>query len=115
MWGIKIEIHSLILPNLNFSVSKMRRDNNSLLFISGVILGAVVGGAMGVLFAPASGEETRDKIAKKSKKVMKEVKKGAQELGEKIEPALENVKKEFAERVEEMKAGFEKGAKAVKK
>lgn len=33
-------------------------------FIEGVILGAIVGGLAGVLLAPASGEETRERLRK---------------------------------------------------
>ena len=92
-----------------------QKDNSSLVFMSGVVLGAVVGGAVALLFAPASGEETRAKIAKESKKAVKDIKKGAKELGAKVEPALEEVKKGISQKVEEVREGFEKGVKAVRK
>lgn len=90
-------------------------NNNSLLFASGVILGAVVGGAMGILFAPAAGEETRKEISKRSKKAMKEIKKGAKDIGDKLEPTFKNVKKGISEKIEDVKEGFQKGAKAATK
>lgn len=93
----------------------MQKNNDSLVFMSGVVLGAVVGGAMALLFAPASGEETRRKIGKAGKKAVKDLKKGAKEISEKLEPKLEEVKKEVVEKVEEMREGFEKGIKAIKK
>ncbi len=88
-------------------------NNNSLLFASGVILGAVVGGAMGILFAPASGEETRKEISKRGKKAMKDIKKGAKEVGDKLEPTLKSVKKGISEKFEDVKEGFHKGARAA--
>jgi gas vesicle protein len=93
----------------------MQKNNDSLVFMSGVILGAVVGGAMALLFAPASGEETRKRLAKTSDKAMKDLKKKVDEVGDRLEPTIKNVKKELAEKVEEMREGFEKGAKAVRR
>jgi len=93
----------------------MNKNNNSLLFVSGIVLGAVIGGAMGILFAPATGEETRKELSKKGQKALKNVKKKAKEVGDKIEPALENVKKELSEKIEEVKEGFEAGIKSVNK
>lgn len=89
----------------------MSRKNDSLLFASGVVLGAAVGGALGLLFAPASGEETRKNLAKKGKKAMKDIESKAKVVGKKIEPAIEEVK----ERAEDLKRGFRKGVRAAKK
>jgi gas vesicle protein len=90
-----------------------RRDTGSLVFLSGIVLGAVVGGAMGVLFAPATGEETRKKIAKKGKKAWKDVKEEAAELGEKLEPTVAEVKEKIGEKISEIQEGFDKGVKAT--
>ncbi len=38
-------------------------------FLAGVIVGTVVGAVAGILFAPASGKETRTRIAEKGKDV----------------------------------------------
>lgn len=38
-------------------------------FLAGVIVGSVVGTVVGILFAPASGQETRTRIADKGKEV----------------------------------------------
>lgn len=90
-------------------------NTNSLTFLSGVVLGAVVGGAMGILFAPAAGTETREKLAKKGKKALKDIKKSAKEVGDKIEPAIENVKKEVTEKFKEVRGGFQKGVNVTRK
>lgn len=83
--------------------------------MSGVILGSVVGAAVAVLFAPASGDEFRQKVALKGKEVMKDVRKGAQQMATDLEPRLDAVKKEFLEKVEEVKEGFDFGKKNVAK
>ncbi|MDD3647002.1 MAG: YtxH domain-containing protein [Candidatus Dojkabacteria bacterium] len=90
------------------------KEKGTIPFLSGVILGAVVGGALGVLFAPAEGKETRRKIALKGKKALKEVKDSAAEAGKKIKPALEGIRKGVVEKVEDVKEGFEKGIKVTK-
>ena len=38
-------------------------------FFAGVILGTAIGTLLGVLFAPAPGQETRQKVAEKGKEV----------------------------------------------
>ncbi len=38
-------------------------------FLAGVVIGTVVGTVAGLLFAPASGKETRDRISEKGKEV----------------------------------------------
>ena len=43
--------------------------------IGGILIGATVGVAVGLLFAPASGKQTRKKIASKSDGLMKDVRK----------------------------------------
>ena len=37
-------------------------------FVAGILVGALIGGALGLLFAPESGEETRELMAEKARK-----------------------------------------------
>lgn len=47
-------------------MSNQDNDNNSLLYLlAGVGLGAIIGAAAGILFAPKAGSETRDELADK--------------------------------------------------
>jgi gas vesicle protein len=53
----------------------------------GAGIGAAVGVAAGLLFAPKSGKETREQIAKTAKEAAEKVKETAKEVKEKIEEA----------------------------
>jgi gas vesicle protein len=47
-----------------------RDDKNALIYmLAGIGLGAVVGAAAGLLFAPKAGKETRDELADKLKEL----------------------------------------------
>jgi gas vesicle protein len=48
---------------------------NSTKILAAVALGLVAGGALGMLFAPDKGEETRKKVAKKGKDMMNTINK----------------------------------------
>lgn len=51
-------------------MSKHDDDSNALIYmLAGVGLGAIIGAAAGLLFAPKSGSETRDELADKYKEL----------------------------------------------
>ena len=53
-----------------FGLSKHDDDSNALIYmLAGVGLGAIIGAAAGLLFAPKSGTETRDELADKYKEL----------------------------------------------
>lgn len=51
-------------------------------FIRGLLTGAIVGGAIAMLFAPRKGEETREMIKDKIDKLKDEIARKKQELEE---------------------------------
>lgn len=65
----------------------MVNTNNSGKMIGALLIGAAIGGALGILFAPAKGSETRKKIAGKSEDITDAIK-------EKFEEFMEEIKKE---------------------
>lgn len=65
--------------------------------VGNFILGALVGAGLGVLFAPKSGSETRQELKEKMTDFMKKVK----------EMDVEEVKENFTNKIEEIKAELE--------
>ncbi len=68
-------------------------------FFTGIVIGAIVGAAAGILLAPESGEETRKKIADKTSGLKEELDSKFQDISEKIKnlenEALSNFKDKF--------------------
>lgn len=65
--------------------------NNTTKIIAAFAAGAVAGAALGILFAPAKGSETRQKLSEEGKKVADTVKNKFNEIKEKIACANEPV------------------------
>lgn len=65
-------------------------------FFTGVLFGAAVGFLLGVLFAPAKGDETRKVIADKSKEVADDIKVRTEEVIERLKAKI-NAKDELVE------------------
>ncbi len=53
-------------------------------FLSGLLVGAVIGAAVGLIFAPAKGEETRAMIKEKGGELGTKVGKRAGEIGQQV-------------------------------
>jgi gas vesicle protein len=73
-------------------------------FLEGVVFGAVVGGLLGVLFAPQSGAETRRKLKK-----MKETK------GPLIQNTKEKTEEMISKTMNAIESGFNRIGKMVDK
>ena len=68
---------------------------NSGKVVLGVLAGVAVGAALGVLFAPDKGCETRKKISKKSEDVMDEIAEKFNELLNNLTEKIDTVKEEI--------------------
>ena len=65
----------------------MEKSNNTGKVIGSLLLGAAIGGALGILFAPSKGSETRKRILSKGDDL-------TDALEEKFKDFLDEVKKE---------------------
>lgn len=70
----------------------MENSNNSIKLIGAFLLGAAIGGALGILFAPDKGSETRKKILAKG-----------EDLSDNIKSKLENLYTEMKKEGEKVK------------
>jgi gas vesicle protein len=75
------------------------------LFAAGIALGAILGAAVALLWAPASGDDTRDRIGRRVRKL-----RGNNdiwdELAEELELAASENEEEAEEEMEEMNAAL---------
>ncbi len=62
--------------------------------LAGVVIGAAVGTAIGILFAPESGKDTRKKLAKKGADLGDTLKGKINEFGEVLQEKYEAIKGE---------------------
>jgi gas vesicle protein len=65
-------------------------------FMKGIILGGVIGAAIGILYAPQSGRKTRQDISRKAEKLLTEAK-------EEYEAALKKSSKAYESAVKQLK------------
>ena len=78
----------------------MENSNNTGKLIGALLIGAAVGGVLGILFAPDKGSETRKKIAGKSEDITDALKEKFNDFIAEMKKEAESVKEkahEFAE------------------
>jgi gas vesicle protein len=76
--------------------------------IGAIFLGAAIGGALGILFAPDKGSETRKKISKKGNELTDAVKEKFDAIAEKFKREVEEVKEQANEFAENGMSAIEK-------
>jgi gas vesicle protein len=90
-------------------------SNSGFAFIAGLFVGAAIGAIGGLLFAPETGEDTRKKVAEKSKEIADDLYDKFDELKESVTDVLEDVKQGTAEVLEDVKQGTTEVIEDVKK
>lgn len=90
-------------------------SNSGFAFIAGLVVGGAVGAIAGLLFAPETGEETRKKVAVKSKEWADDMYNKFDDLKDSVTEVLEDVKQGAAEVMEDVKKGTTEVLDDVKK
>ncbi len=67
--------------------------NRVISFLSGAVMGTLVGATLALLFTPASGEELRIKMQEQAQKIQDEVKSATENRRAELEEQLANLRK----------------------
>lgn len=70
----------------------MKHTNDNVKLIAGVLVGALVGGALGILLAPEKGTETRKRIFEKGEDLTDAMENKFQNLVDEVKKEMEQVK-----------------------
>ena len=68
-------------------------------FLVGILLGSIVGAAIGLLLAPQSGEETRETLSEQARELSDKMKESGRQLLESSRELLEQGKTKIADAV----------------
>jgi gas vesicle protein len=78
----------------------MKHSSNSGKVIGAILIGAAIGGALGILFAPDKGSQTRKKIIGKSDDLTDAIKEKFNDFLEEIKEEVEAVKEKASAFIE---------------
>ena len=82
--------------------------------VKGLIIGGLIGAALGILYAPKSGKETREEISPSAEELLKKTKAQYEEVCKKIEKLADQEKELLIGKKEKIKKALEAGAEALK-
>jgi gas vesicle protein len=80
--------------------------------VKGMIVGSLIGAALGILYAPKSGKATREEIRNSAEELLAKAKKQYEEACKKIEKLTGREKELYAEKKERLRKALEAGVKA---
>lgn len=82
--------------------------------VKGLVIGGLIGAALGILYAPRSGKETREEIGRTTDELLRKTRAQYQEICERIENLADHEKELLIGKKEKIKKAFEAGAEALK-
>jgi len=82
----------------------MKNSNNAFKLIGAILIGAAIGGTLGILFAPDKGSNTRKKISRKGEDIKDSIKDKFSEFVDNITEKFESVKEDISDAAEKAKS-----------
>ena len=82
--------------------------------VKGLMIGGLIGAALGILYAPKSGKETREEICRSTGEALEKAKECYEEARKKIENLAGREKALYNEQKEKMKKALDAGVEAFK-
>jgi gas vesicle protein len=82
--------------------------------VKGLLIGGLIGAVLGVLYAPKSGEETREEIRHSAEELLEKAKCQYEEAYKKIEKLADREKESIIGKKERLKKALEAGVEAFK-
>jgi len=83
-------------------------------YVKGLIIGGLIGAALGILYAPKSGKETREEISHSAEELLKKTKAQYEDVCKKIEKLVDKEKELLIGKKEKIKKTLEVGEEALK-
>jgi gas vesicle protein len=82
--------------------------------IKGFIIGGLIGAALGILYAPKSGKETREGICHSTEELLEKAKEQFEEASRKLEQLAHREKELIVGKKEKVKKALEAGVEVLK-
>lgn len=88
----------------------MANQSGGFKLLKGLVIGGIIGSAVGILFAPNSGKKTRKKLMNEADRLKNELEKYANDFSEKAKQA----KQDLEDKLAEVTSKIEKSAENLK-
>ncbi len=83
-------------------------------WIKGLIVGGLIGVALGVLYAPKSGKETREDICRSTEELLEKAKEQYEQAKQRMDSLAGKGKESYEENKQRLKKAIEAGVEAFK-
>ena len=92
----------------------MDKNNNGFSMIKALVMGTLIGGALGVLFAPSEGTKTRKLLKKKAKDAFEDAQENIEDTATDVKFKAENLKGDITNKATDIKENIADKLEEVK-